>query len=97
MLILPLEYPNIQLNDQHPVVNVGSVDRPSYLPAEVCTVIPGQVIKRRLSPDQTQRLITFACRKPWENGDSIISDGKATLGLNPSANPFLVILAHNRR
>ena len=54
------------------------------MPAEVCTVMPGQTIKRRLSPEQTQQMITFACRKPWENGNSIVGDGKAVLGLNNS-------------
>lgn len=47
--------------------------------------MPGQTIKRRLSPAQTQEMITFACRKPWENGESIVGDGKEVLGLNPSA------------
>jgi eukaryotic translation initiation factor 2C len=48
--------------------------------------MPGQTIKRRLSPAQTQEMITFACRKPWENSDSIVGDGKTVLGLNPNAN-----------
>ena len=93
MLLTPVvEYPNIRLDEKCPVVNVGTIDRPSYLPAEVCVVLPGQVIKRRLSPAQTQAMIQFACRKPWENGDSIVGDGKGTLGLNPPTNPFLVSL-----
>jgi hypothetical protein len=90
LLTLVPGYPNIQLNENNPVLNVGTADRPSYLPAEVCVVLEGQVIKRRLSPTQTQVMIQFACRKPWENGNSIVSDGKETLGLNPSSNPFLV-------
>jgi eukaryotic translation initiation factor 2C len=49
-------------------------------------VMPGQTVKRRLTPAQTQEMITFACRKPWENADSIVGDGKAVLGLNPDAN-----------
>jgi hypothetical protein len=84
------------LDERFPVVNVGTLDRPSYLPAEVCEVLPGQVIKRRLSPSQTQEMITFACRKPWQNAESIVGDGKMTLGLNPSTNPFLVSLALDR-
>ena len=84
------EYPHIQMNDRNPVVNVGNRLNPSYLPAEVCHVLPGQTIKRRLSPEQTQQMITFACRKPWENGNSIVGDGKAVLGLNPSANAIIV-------
>lgn len=71
-------------------MNVGNRENPSYLPAEVCVVLPGQTIKRRLSPEQTQNMITFACRKPWENGDSIIKDGKQVLGLSPSQHSTLV-------
>lgn len=83
------KYPNIQLNPNLPVVNVGNRENPNYLPAEVCLVVAGQTIKRRLSPDQTQQMITFACRKPWENGNSIVSDGKAVLGLGRGSNPTL--------
>jgi eukaryotic translation initiation factor 2C len=84
------EYPNIKLDDRHPVVNVGNQENPSYLPAEVCIVQPGQTIKRRLSPEQTQQMITFACRKPWENANSIVDDGRAVLGLNSTATSVLV-------
>ena len=73
-----------------PVVNVGNRENPSYLPAEVCVALPGQTIKRRLSPDQTAEMIKFACRKPSENGNSIVVDGKVVLALNPGQNPVLV-------
>jgi hypothetical protein len=85
-----IEYPNIQLNDRSPVINVGNRENPSYLPSEVCQILPGQTIKRRLSPEQTQNMITFACRKPWENGESVVRDGKSVLGLNPAQNSVLV-------
>ncbi|KAG9231095.1 QDE2 protein [Amylocarpus encephaloides] len=81
-------YPNFTLNPAFPVVNVGNREKPNYLPAEVCVVVPGQMIKRRLSPDQTQEMIKFACRKPWENANSIIGDGKSVLGLNNTAVRF---------
>lgn len=82
-------YPAISWNINSPVVNVGNRDHPSYLPAEVCMILPGQTIKRRLSPDQTAQMITFACRRPWENANSIVSDGKAVLGLRSGSNPTL--------
>lgn len=88
-----VEYPQIQLNPNLPVVNVGNKENPSYLPAEVCFVLPGQTIKRRLSPDQTAQMILAACRKPNENGNSIIGDGRNVLGLNPSANSMAVSLS----
>jgi hypothetical protein len=74
------------LDDRLPVVNVGNGDHPMYLPAEVCEILPGQTIKRKLSPDETANMILFACRKPYENANSIIGDGKAVLG---HANPQL--------
>ena len=87
---MAVEYPQIQLESRAPVVNVGNRENPNYLPAEVCQVLPGQTIKRRLSPEQTQAMITFACRKPYENAESIVGDGKAVLGLNPTANSIAV-------
>lgn len=80
------KYPNFQLDQRNPVVNVGNREHPSYLPAEVCVALPGQTIKRRLSPDQTQKMISFACRRPYDNGNSIVSAGKTVLGLNAQAN-----------
>lgn len=85
-----LEYPQIQLNDRNPVVNVGTMDKPSYIPAEACVVQPGQVINRRLSPDQTKEMIKFACRKPAENAKSIVGGGRAALGLNSNTNSVAV-------
>jgi hypothetical protein len=83
------KYPAFQLKGSNPVVNVGDREHPTYLPAEVCEVVPGQTIKRRLGPAQTQEMIAFACRKPWENGISIVEDGKAVLGLNPDSDSLL--------
>jgi len=38
-------------------------------------------------------MITFACRKPFENAESIVGDGKAVLGLNPTVNSIAVSIA----
>jgi hypothetical protein len=35
-------------------------------------------------------MIKFACRRPAENGRSIVGDRKAVLGLSPGQNPTLV-------
>ncbi|CZT04105.1 related to argonaute like post-transcriptional gene silencing protein QDE-2 [Rhynchosporium agropyri] len=75
-------YPQFTLDPRNPVVNVGNKENPNYLPAEVCLVLPGQPVKRRLGPDQTAEMIKFACRKPYANADSIIGDGRNVLGLN---------------
>ncbi len=35
-------------------------------------------------------MITFACRKPWENANSIVGDARDVLGLNKGANVTFV-------
>ncbi len=73
-----------------PVVNAGTRESPTYLPAEVCVVMSGQAAKTKLSPAQTQEMIRFAVRKPWENANWIVKDGIPTTGLSSQTNPLLV-------
>ena len=77
-------------NPDIPVVNVGNRENPSYLPADVCVVMPGQNSGAKLDPNQTQNMITFAVRKPWENANSIVQQGPNTVGLLPQANVSMV-------
>ncbi|KAJ5597513.1 hypothetical protein N7537_007597 [Penicillium hordei] len=58
-----------------PIVNVGNFDRPVYLPAELCEVIPGQPFKPELSMVQRQNMIKFSCRRPPQNYASIMTEG----------------------
>jgi eukaryotic translation initiation factor 2C len=76
-------------NPNIPVVNVGNRQYPSYLPAQVCVVLPGQSSQSKLDPDQTAQMINFAIRKPWENATSIAQLGPRVVGLTD--NPKLVI------
>lgn len=72
-----------------PVVNVGSRVNPTYLPAEVCEVLPGQPAKAKLDPSQTQQMIQFAVRRPHENMKSIIQEGLVDVGLSATTNRLL--------
>jgi eukaryotic translation initiation factor 2C len=67
-----------------PVVNVGTTQDPSYLPAQVCEVLPGQLSRNKLSRTQTQQVIRFAVRKPAQNAQSIVTSGAQMLGINPT-------------
>jgi hypothetical protein len=78
------------LNPKLPVVNVGNLQNPSYLPAEVCVVEPGQPAPAKLNPRQTQGMIKFAVRKPSENAAYIVTNGPHVLGLSPKTNAVLV-------
>ncbi|KAH8756300.1 argonaute-like protein [Diaporthe sp. PMI_573] len=80
---------NITCGDDYPVVNVGTDKNPSYLPAEVCVVLPGQSAMAKLSGEQTRNMIKFAVRGPWLNAMSIANDGLVTGGLSTETNPLL--------
>lgn len=64
-----------------PIVNVGTRDRPIYLPAEVCEVLPGQPFKPEPSMIQRQNMIKFSCRRPPQNYDSIMTEGLNIMGI----------------
>ncbi|KAL4872284.1 hypothetical protein BDV12DRAFT_162657 [Aspergillus spectabilis] len=81
---------NIQVDPSMPVVNVGTRDKPSYLPVEACRVEPGQPAKAKLTPNQTREMMKFAVRGPAQNAQSIVTKGVETLGLGNAANPTLV-------
>ena len=73
-----------------PVVNLGNHENPSYLPAGVCIVMPGQNSGAKLSPAQTQQMINVAVRKPWQNANSISGEGPKVVGLLPQDNASMV-------
>ena len=75
---------------QMPVVNVGTEGSPTYLPAEVCEVIPGTPCKGKLEPGQTAQMIRFAVRGPAANATSITQQGVRAVGLLPQDNSKLV-------
>ncbi|KAK2802442.1 hypothetical protein FQN51_004505 [Onygenales sp. PD_10] len=70
----------IVCNPTLPVVNVGSKERPSYLPADVCMVLPGQPATLNLGSSQTQDMIRFTVRRPGVNAAFISSKGPKVLG-----------------
>lgn len=83
------KYPKIKLKPEYPVVNVGNDEHPSYMPAEVCIIKPGQAVKKGLLGDQTRLMLDFANRRPEPNATSIVTYGKQVLGLNARDNPLL--------
>ncbi|PGH02672.1 hypothetical protein GX51_04555 [Blastomyces parvus] len=76
-------------NADLPVVNIGSRERPIYLPPDVCVVLPGQAPNMTLSTTQTQQMIKFAVRRPALNAKSINTKGAQILGAAQPANSTL--------
>ena len=59
-------------------------EKPIYLPAEICEIVPGQAYRGKLDPNQTASMIQVACRPPAENANTIVGDGFQRLGLHPN-------------
>lgn len=74
---------------QAPLVNYGQANNPKWIPAELCTVLDGQMARRILFGDQTRRMIEFAARRPFQNADSIAKDGLQVTKISPGLNAHL--------
>jgi eukaryotic translation initiation factor 2C len=72
-----------------PVVNYGTLTDPKWVPGELCTIMPGQTVKRLLMGDQTRYMIEFAARRPFQNADSIVNDGKKVIKVSDGLNEHL--------
>ncbi|KDQ20605.1 hypothetical protein BOTBODRAFT_151362 [Botryobasidium botryosum FD-172 SS1] len=79
---------NINLRDQLPLVDVGTKEKPILLPPEVCTILPNQPFRGKLSDAHTASMITYACQPPNVNLASIIGEGLPRLGYVPSQQPL---------
>lgn len=74
---------NIHLKQPlEPVINVGTKEKPSWIPPELLTVEPGQQYRRKLDGQQTDNMLGFAVRKPAENARRIVEQGAAMMGLS---------------
>lgn len=79
-----------------PVLNVGTRGKPTYLPADVCSVKMGQVANSKLSGNQTTAMLNFAALRPHQNAQLITQygiDSLALTGGNPTLSRFLLSLA----
>ena len=77
---------NTTMSPRYPVLNVGNKENPSYLPVEVCVIMPGQSSQSKLDPGQTANMISVAVRPPHVNARSIAVDSSNTVGLSPQGN-----------
>ncbi|KAI0313100.1 Piwi-domain-containing protein [Amylostereum chailletii] len=67
-----------------PVVDVGSPGKATYLPAEICTIEPGEPHLGKLSPQETSDMLRLANRRPAINAHHIVQQGLPKLGLDGS-------------
>ncbi|EUC64487.1 argonaute-like protein [Rhizoctonia solani AG-3 Rhs1AP] len=72
-----------------PLVNIGgSKDRPILVPPEVCTILPNQPFRGKLSDEHTAQMILVACQPPNVNATSITGEGLNSLGLVGNNSPL---------
>ncbi|KAG7440908.1 argonaute-like protein [Guyanagaster necrorhizus] len=70
-----------------PVVNVGSVKRPIWLPAEICRIEAGNPYRGRLGDQEVAQMIRYACNPPRVNAEFIVDEGFKKLSLSPPQPP----------
>ncbi|KAK7032399.1 hypothetical protein VNI00_013147 [Paramarasmius palmivorus] len=80
-------YPQIKLRypTDLPVINTGSAKKPTYIPAELCDIEPGQLYGGKLSGKETAQMIKVACNPPNVNAEAIVGEGFTKLGITPPA------------
>lgn len=81
---------NVPIVPNMPVINVGKLETPYYLPATACKVIGGQPASSKLDDLQRQEMTKISIRPPMANASSIVSRGLETVGLNPNLNQKMV-------
>jgi hypothetical protein len=70
---------------QAPLVNYGTAKEAMWIPAELCSILPGQLARRLLLGPQTSEMIRFAARRPYQNAESITGDGLLVSKIQPFA------------
>ncbi|KAK0452966.1 argonaute-like protein [Desarmillaria tabescens] len=71
-----------------PVVNVGSIKKPTWLPAELCTIEAGNPYRGRLGEQEVSQMIRLACNPPRVNAEFIVDEGFQRLSLSPPQPPI---------
>ena len=57
-------------------------DSTTYLPVELCHVMPGQLYKKKLNEEQTAQMIGHAAKPPKENAVQIMEKGLDVVGIS---------------
>ncbi|OTA55625.1 Piwi-domain-containing protein [Hypoxylon sp. EC38] len=72
-----------------PVVNVGTRQKPIYLPSELCKILSGQKAKVDLDERQKNTVTKTSIRDPVDNMGDIVRHGIKTIGLSKTDNRML--------
>ncbi|CAL1700780.1 unnamed protein product [Somion occarium] len=68
---------------QHPAILCVEVGNGALIPIELCTVVPGQIMRKQVPPEKTKDVLEFATKKPADrlasirNGLGVLSYGQS--------------------
>ena len=68
-----------------PLIDIGAPGKPCYIPAELCTIEPGEPHLGKLGPNETSEMLRVASRRPAANAGLIMGTGLTQLGINPAS------------
>ncbi|KZT22267.1 argonaute-like protein [Neolentinus lepideus HHB14362 ss-1] len=73
-----------------PLVDLGGqqAKRSNYIPAELCTILPNQPFRGKLTDEHTANMILVACKPPNINAQSIVGRGLDELGFRQTPPPL---------
>lgn len=69
------------------MVNLGTPQKPNWIPAELCLIEPGNAYRGKLSDKETAQMIRYACNVPRVNAEQIMSNGLPAMGVAPIQSP----------
>ncbi|KAF4579495.1 hypothetical protein EYR40_000331 [Pleurotus pulmonarius] len=78
---IKLQYPDM------PLVDVGG-QKSVLLPPELCTILPNQPFRGKITDEQTAAMILVACKPPNANAAAIVGPGLDHLGFRQSPQPL---------
>ena len=76
------KHSEIHIDVGKPVLNCGTREKPVWIPSELCTIMPGQPYRRKLSDLQTTAMLNIAAKPPGESARRIVEDGLRVLGVS---------------
>ncbi|KAK6855956.1 ribonuclease H-like domain-containing protein [Apiospora arundinis] len=71
-----------KLNVSLPLIDIGTPEKPIFVPAELCKIRPGQLVASQLDSNASNDMINFACKLPLENKKLIEKSGREVLHLD---------------
>ena len=77
---------------EYPLLNAGTLQNPTFVPAELCSIVTGQPVNLKLEAGETRDMLGLACLLPKVNAQSITQEGRALFKYDESSGKSLVSL-----